>query len=98
LAALPGGVEEYLERRRAAPPPAASGEKRQAKGDSRAARKELVRLERQIAQLEKREASIHEELAAAATDYEKVIELDAQLRRVVAERSAAEEAWLELAE
>jgi ATP-binding cassette subfamily F protein uup len=98
LAALPGGVEEYLERRRAAPPPAASGEKRQAKGDSRAARKELVRLERQIAQLEKREASLHEELAAAATDYEKVIELDAQLRRVVAERSAAEEAWLELAE
>ncbi|MFN2518560.1 MAG: ABC-F family ATP-binding cassette domain-containing protein, partial [Jatrophihabitantaceae bacterium] len=58
LAALPGGVEEYLARR-ASSEVAASAERRERKGDSRAARRELTRLERQLAQLEKREASLH---------------------------------------
>jgi ABC transport system ATP-binding/permease protein len=95
LAALPGGVEEYLARR-AAMGPASSAERRERKGDSRAARKELTRLERQLAQLERREARLHEELAAHATDFARVAELDAQLRTVVAERESAEHAWLEL--
>jgi ABC transport system ATP-binding/permease protein len=95
LAALPGGVEEYLARR-AAMGPASSAERRERKGDSRAARKELTRLERQLAQLERREARLHEELAAHATDFARVAELDGQLRTVVAERESAEHAWLEL--
>jgi ABC transport system ATP-binding/permease protein len=95
LAALPGGVEEYLARR-AAMGPASSADRRERKGDSRAARKELTRLERQLAQLERREARLHEELAAHATDFARVAELDAQLRTVVAERESAEHAWLEL--
>jgi ABC transport system ATP-binding/permease protein len=95
LAALPGGVEEYLARR-AAMGPASSAERRERKGDSRAARKQLTRLERQLAQLERREARLHEELAAHATDFARVAELDAQLRTVVAERESAEHAWLEL--
>jgi ATP-binding cassette subfamily F protein uup len=100
LAALPGGVEEYLERRAAsveAAAGAAADERRERRGDTRAARKELLRLERRVDTLQKREATLHDQLAAAATDYAKVAELDAQLRALLAEREAAEEAWLELA-
>ncbi len=97
LAALPGGIDEYLARRAAASAPEASTS-RQRKGDPRAARREITRLERQIATLEKREATLHAELAEHATDYARVSELDAQLREVVTTREAAEHAWLELAE
>jgi ATP-binding cassette subfamily F protein uup len=100
LAALPGGVDEYLARRRAAAaaPTAASENPPPRKADPRAARRELTRLERQIATLEKREAALHSELAEHATDYERVTALDADLRRVVAQRETAEHAWLELAD
>jgi len=64
----------------------------------RAANKELARLERVIARLEQREAELTEQLAAHATDYVKLAELDAELRRVRAEREAAETRWLEVAE
>ncbi|MEP7179237.1 MAG: ABC-F family ATP-binding cassette domain-containing protein, partial [Pseudonocardiales bacterium] len=74
LAALPGGVEEYLARRASAGQ-AVVAERREKKGDSRAARKEVGRLERQIAQLDKREAILHDELASSATDFIRVSEL-----------------------
>jgi ATP-binding cassette subfamily F protein uup len=97
LAALPGGVDEYLARRSTAVT-AAPTERRAAKGDSRSARKELTRLERQIATLDKREARLHEQLAEHATDFEKIAMLDAELREVIATREAAEEQWLELSD
>jgi ABC transport system ATP-binding/permease protein len=96
---LPGGVEEYLSDDpggKASPEPQLST--KISKVDPRAARKELARLERQLGKLEQREADLHERLAAHATDYEKVTALDAELRTVQQERSATEEAWLELAE
>jgi ATP-binding cassette subfamily F protein uup len=96
LAALPGGIDEYLSRRSAES--VAQPVKRASKGDSRAARKEIVRLERQIATLEKREASLHDQLADNATDFEKVAPLDAELREVVAARGRAEDEWLALSE
>jgi ATP-binding cassette subfamily F protein uup len=96
LAALPGGIEEYLSRRSAES--VAQPVKRASKGDSRAVRKEIVRLERQIATLEKREASLHDQLADNATDFEKVAPLDAELREVVAARERAEDEWLALSE
>jgi ATP-binding cassette subfamily F protein uup len=102
LAALPGGIEDYLARRRAAREAEAGGPSAARRGDTRAdaraARRELTRLERRIATLEKQEARLHEELAEHATDHVRVIELDARLRSVGAERDAAESAWLELAE
>jgi ATP-binding cassette subfamily F protein uup len=97
LAALPGGVDEYLARRAAADADPAA-DRRERKGDSRAARKELTRLERRIAQLEKQESTLHEQLAAHATDFERVAALDAELRSVVADREACEESWLELSD
>jgi ATP-binding cassette subfamily F protein uup len=104
LAALPGGVEDYLARRRAAREAEAdtAGAARRAQGDTRAdaraARRELTRLERRIATLEREEARLHEQLAAHATDHERVLELDTRLREVAAEKDGAESAWLELAE
>ncbi|SDY03251.1 ATPase components of ABC transporters with duplicated ATPase domains [Micromonospora pattaloongensis] len=74
------------------------GEPTLSAGEVRAARKELARLERQIGKLEQKEAGLHEQLAAHATDYGKVAELDAQLRALQAERARAEEEWLLLAE
>jgi len=103
LAALPGGVAEYLERRRAArteEPGVAGGRQRggDTRAETRAARRELARLERRIAALQAREAALHGELAEHATDHLRVAALDAELRSVGADREAAETAWLELAE
>jgi ATP-binding cassette subfamily F protein uup len=110
---LPNGVDEYLERRRtassssaAAPAPAASGSTgaaaaqdapRLSGGEARAARKELQRIERRTEKLRGEEARLHDALAGAATDHERVLALDAELRAVVAEREELEEQWLELA-
>jgi ATPase subunit of ABC transporter with duplicated ATPase domains len=101
---LNGGIEEYLSRRRSrgTPAPAAGpGASAPAGGeapvlDVRAARKELGRIERQVAKLDARETELHDQLAAHATDYEKVATLDAELRAVREEREAAEERWLAL--
>jgi ATP-binding cassette subfamily F protein uup len=101
---LPGGVDEYLARRRAvraAVGGQAAGGAVAAPTDAaaaRAARKELARLERQLDKVRDRETRLHDQMAAAATDHERVLALDADLRALVAERSTLEERWLELAE
>jgi len=97
LTHLPGGVDEYLGRLVPGAAPSAALPRAPAV-DSRAAQKELTRLERSIARLEQREATLHEQLATHATDYEKVTALDAELRSVQDERAALEEAWLALAD
>jgi ABC transport system ATP-binding/permease protein len=101
LAALPGGVEQYLAQRAATAPAAAEAPVRTGPtpgAAARANRKELSRLERRVATLEAREAALHAALAEHATDYAKVSELDGELRQVTAEREAAELSWLELSE
>ncbi|HWG64649.1 MAG TPA: ABC-F family ATP-binding cassette domain-containing protein [Streptosporangiaceae bacterium] len=67
-------------------------------GAKRAARKELQRLERQIDRLGAREADLSANLAGQASDYEKLIELGAELREVQGEKSRLEELWLEAAQ
>ncbi len=102
VAALPGGVEEYLARRRNAAPVAAplGSKKGGAKGggDSRAGKKELSRVEREIARLDKRETELHAELAEKAADFAAVTRLDEELRTAQADKSALEDTWLELYE
>jgi ATP-binding cassette subfamily F protein uup len=105
---LPGGIDEYLTLRRASrlsaaerPPgrPAAdSSEGVSGAAASREARKELARVERRLERLRADEGRLHEELAAAATDHERVLDLDARLRAVTDERYGLEERWLDLAE
>ena len=140
LSFLGGGVDEYLDRVRAAraaggtgprPAPAASGGLGPAAGGQasrvvsphggsggtgpagrerggrapqlspaageRTARKELQRLERQLDRISAREADLSEQLAANATDYEKLTSLGAELRAAQAERSDLEERWLAVA-
>ncbi|MEU4570578.1 ABC-F family ATP-binding cassette domain-containing protein [Micromonospora sp. NPDC023956] len=108
LVHLPGGVDEYLARAagRSAPTPvvtgpatpAASAATGMSAAGARQARKELARLERQVGKLEQKEAALLDQLAANATDYARVADLDAQLKEVRAERERTEESWLALAE
>ena len=54
-------------------------------------------LERAIAKLDDREQKLHDALADAATDPDKLQKLGAELKQVVADKEAAEEQWMELA-
>src|SRR5689334_18608328 len=89
LAALPGGVDEYLARRAAgeaqlpgaataAAPPVQPARTSRSAGEIREARKEAARLERRLERLSAEEDKLHAELAAAATDHVRVLELDAR--------------------
>jgi len=119
---LPGGVEQYLELRRAAlagagasssgfAPAAGSGADGGAEGASdavapagpsaaevRAAKKEINRIERRLSKIAEVEGRLHEKIAANATDFTAVAELDAELRTLAAEKDELEAAWLEAAE
>jgi len=113
LTNLPGGIDEYLRRRAelgtgGAPSVASTVKQSGTAGATtapkrdgaaeRAARKELARLERAVAKFAEREEKLHHQLAEAATDPDRLQKLDAELRQVVAEKEAAEEQWMELAE
>ncbi|WP_175008933.1 ABC-F family ATP-binding cassette domain-containing protein [Cellulosimicrobium sp. TH-20] len=116
---LPGGVEQYLELRRAAlaggtgaastgfAPTGAdgtpdAGSAAEAPGPSaaevRAAKKEINRIERRLSKIAEVEGRLHEKIAANATDFAAVAELDAELRTLAAEKDELEAAWLEAAE
>ncbi|GAB1821151.1 ABC-F family ATP-binding cassette domain-containing protein [Herbidospora sp. RD11066] len=111
LSMLPGGVDEYLERRASgnalsaraasaepvvAETPAA--EKKVSQKELRELQKELSRLERQLDKLSEREAKVHAQMAEAASDFEKLGKLDAELRDLGAQKEATEMEWMELAE
>jgi len=105
---LPGGVEQYLERRRArtsgvakSATLGASATTSGAPADaarSRAARKELAKVESQLAKSEKRIATLHASMAEAASDYARLTALHAELDAEQASRDDLEEAWLLAAE
>jgi ATP-binding cassette subfamily F protein uup len=109
LAALPGGVDEYLARRaageaqlpgtaRAPSPREEPSRPARPAGEIREARKEAARLERRLERLTAEEEKLHAELAAAATDHVRVLALDARLRELVAEKDEVETDWLAAAE
>ena len=110
LAYLPGGVEEYLETEnrhserpgsspaQARARPAGTGAPASSAARQRTAQKELSRLERQIDRVSGQEAELTEALASNASDYERLIELGAQLRAVQGEKADLEERWLAVAE
>ena len=66
-------------------------------GDVRAARKDVTRIERQLSKLEDREKELHDQLAAAATDYVAAAALDSELRALQVTRDQLEEDWLDAA-
>jgi ATP-binding cassette subfamily F protein uup len=65
---------------------------------ARAAKKELNRIERQLSKLTHNESKLHDQLAANASNYERLAELDTELRKMAEERAELETAWLEAAE
>ncbi|MDR7302655.1 ABC-F family ATP-binding cassette domain-containing protein [Haloactinomyces albus] len=115
---LPGGIEEYLQRRHSLlnsseqrlgkqaeqngkpSGAAAAADSRQgglSGSEQRAARKELSRLERQLDKLGKREDELHEKLAEAATEPERLQTLNTELQTLQDEKDGIETRWLELA-
>ncbi|MFP5363689.1 MAG: ABC-F family ATP-binding cassette domain-containing protein [Thermoleophilia bacterium] len=111
---MPGGIEQYVQSRRAAAsstPPAGrlssapdgttgagAAAARVGGGAAHAARKEIQRLERSLDQLGAREHELHAAMAQSATDHQRLRELQAQLEGCAAERERVEATWLEIAE
>jgi len=101
---LPGGIDEYLQRRRQveeSAPARSSGGKSAGETSSaqwRAASKRLSKLERRLATLEQRQGQLHDQLAEAATEPERLARLDAELKEVLAEKDEVEQEWLETSE
>jgi ABC transport system ATP-binding/permease protein len=80
------------------PSPTSTSAAPSASAERRAARKELARLERRLDALTSREAELHVALAAAATDAERLLSLDAELRELLGEKATVEQRWLDIAE
>jgi len=101
---LPGGVDQYLKSRRERPseiPPVKASAKRQSatsSGTSRQAKKDLARLEQQITRLDRQLASLHEQMVAAASDYQRLTELQREMESITASKDELELAWLEAAD
>jgi ABC transport system ATP-binding/permease protein len=101
---LPGGVDQYLTSRREQPseiPPAKAPDKPQSAPPSaatRQAKKELARLEQQITRLDRQLSTLHEQMAAAASDYQRLAELQRELELITASKEELELAWLEAAD
>ena len=108
---LPRGVEEYLERRAAQGGATAasgsvvdvldgtaSGTPQVSEADRRAARKNLSRIERQLEKLADRDARLNEQMAAAAADVDKLVELGGEQQKIAAQRDELEAEWMEAAE
>jgi len=101
---LPGGVDQYLTARRDRPPeapnPSASAKPYPATSSAttRRAKKDLARLEQQIARLDQRLATLHEQMAAAASDFQRLTELQHEIESISANKDELELAWLEAAD
>jgi ATP-binding cassette subfamily F protein uup len=76
---------------------APDGPPRLSAAEERTARKELQRLERQVDRLSAREGELADQLAAHASDYEKLTALGAELKATQAEKADLEERWLAVA-
>ncbi|MEV0591714.1 ABC-F family ATP-binding cassette domain-containing protein [Nonomuraea cavernae] len=114
LSLLPGGVDEYLQRRAAGAAltarvgSAAPAERVAAEApaqpagmsakEERELRKELNRLERQLDRLSDKEARLHAAMAEAASDYARLGSLDAELRDLLSQKDNIEAEWLEVAD
>ncbi|AQP49874.1 ABC-F family ATP-binding cassette domain-containing protein [Tessaracoccus flavescens] len=104
VALLPGGVDEYLERRAAAKASASATQQapatapRSDAATQRQRKKDLARIEGQLEKVTKEIDSLHAEMADAAADFERLGTLDSRLRDAEARLAELEEAWLEAAE
>ena len=108
---LVGGVEEYLSRVRNRPlvrsatqgaasaePQASPGAvRKQARSDQRALSKEMARIERAIAKIDATQQDLHQQMADAATDHERLTNLNRELLDSERRKGDLEAEWMELA-
>ena len=105
LTNLPGGIDEYLRRRRdmagsgvtAGGSAAVAEKKRDAAADHKT-RKAMTSLERKITKLQEREQGITVKMAEVATDMDALNELNTELAGVRDEIETLEMEWMELGE
>lgn len=105
LTNLPGGIDEYLRRRRdmagssvtAGGGAAVAEKKRDAAADHKT-RKAMTSLERKITKLQEREQGITAKMAEVATDMDALNELNTELAGVRDEIETLEMEWMELGE
>lgn len=105
LTNLPGGIDEYLRRRRdmagsgvtAGGSAAVAEKKRDAAADHKT-RKAMTSLERKITKLQERDQSITAKMAEVATDMDALNELNTELAGVREEIETLEMEWMELGE
>jgi ATP-binding cassette subfamily F protein uup len=110
---LPGGIEQYVQARRTAhgederdPRPPRTGERELTPGaallaarkERRQTEKQLRRVERELDRVEQRAVELAEAMEAAATDHERLSELQTELAEVNAERERLEGEWLATSE
>src|SRR5690606_28522894 len=99
---LPGGIDQYLDHRRsagAAEPTAPRTERRTSSAaEERQARKDLARIEQRLQRLGGSIAELHDQMAAVASDYQRLAELQQDLDRLTAEKDELESDWLATAE
>ncbi len=108
---LPRGIEQYLELRarqingtyptsfgQAFSDSAISDKPQLSAARRRELEKDLARIERQLVKVDAAIAQLHTDLGAHATDYEKVAELNTQLRELDARKNELEEQWLATSE
>ena len=63
---------------------------------SRQARKDLARLEQQIARLDERLTALREQMAAAASDYQRLAELQREIELISTNKEELELTWLQV--
>ncbi len=78
--------------------PTAAPAKDLSAAEQRQAKKDLARIEQQLTKLSARIDRLHDQMAASASDYVRLAELQADLNEATREHSALEDAWLEGAE
>ncbi|WP_315161016.1 ABC-F family ATP-binding cassette domain-containing protein [Corynebacterium durum] len=106
LTNLPGGIDEYLRRRRdmagsgviAGGGSAAVAEKKRDAAADHKTRKAMTSLERKITKLQEREQGITAKMAEVATDMDALNELNTELAGVREEIETLEMEWMELGE
>jgi ATP-binding cassette subfamily F protein uup len=76
----------------------AARERRRAGAQLRVVRREVARLERELERLSGREAEIHEQMAASATDHVRLAELGSELGATIGAREEVEAEWLHAAQ
>jgi ABC transport system ATP-binding/permease protein len=106
---VPGGIDQYLRERHGdgqlQPPPRTQKEgispgaaARAARKDTQRSEREVKRIERAIEKLVERETTLHEQMAANATDHSRLAELQVELDQLVDEREELETSWLQTSE